>query len=540
MATGKIIEMGNEAQNEVIKGVVKAVEAVKITLGPAGKCVAISNDYGSPEISRDGASVIKTIQFKDYKMNIGAQLVKKAATLTEELVGDSTSSTSILIEEMCLKGQRSLNAGCNVNEIKSGMLKAGNWVKDFIKKNSIEIGDDLEKIRRVATISANNDPEVGNLVVECMEKVGIDGVITADLCSGLDTVIDVTTGMKLNRGWTSPQYITTPEDGKCTMENPYVAVIGEKLSSVSQILPLIEQIIKTGRPFLIICDDIDETVNMTLIVNTLQGAIRCCVVKGVDFGDSRENIMQDIAVATGGTYICEKNNITLAEATLEHLGGANKVVVSKDNTIIYEGMGDKEIIKKRADILKTRLNDPNISHYEKTKFSERIANLCGGIGIIKAGGATEAEKVNRKATIEDAILAAKSALSEGCAPGGGYVYLKASKAVEKDAGFWKTLQGDELEGAKIVFNSLPIITKTVAENSGVSGDVVINTILKSSKEAYGYNAKTKKYCNLIEAGVLDSSKVLRVALENSISTASMVLLIDCTIIDEPDEKEKKE
>ena len=414
MATGKIIEMGNEAQNEVIKGVVKAVDAVKITLGPAGKCVAISTDFGSPEISRDGASVIKTIQFKNPKMNIGAQLVKKAATLTEELVGDSTSSTSILIEEMCLKGQRSLNAGCNVNEIKSGMLKAGSWVKDYIQKNSIEIGDDLEKIRRVATISANNDPEVGNLVVECMEKVGIDGVITADLGSGLDTVIDVTTGMKLNRGWTSPQYVTTPEDGKCTMENPYVAVIGEKLSSVSQILPLIEQIIKTGRPFLIICDDIDETVNMTLIVNTLQGAIRCCVVKGIDFGDSRENIMQDIAVATGGAYICEKNNLSLAEATLEHLGGAKKVVISKDNTIIYEGMGDVDQIKARAEILKARLNDPNISHYEKTKFSERVANLCGGIGIIKAGGATEAEKVNRKATIEDAILASKSALRRMC------------------------------------------------------------------------------------------------------------------------------
>ena len=540
MSKGKLVEMGNKTQSNVIKGVVKAADAVKVTLGPAGKCVAISSDYGSPEITRDGATVAKSIQFKDSELNIGAQLVKKAASLTEESSGDGTSTCSILIKELCLKGQKALNAGSNVNELKSGMLKAGEWVKDFIKKNSTEIGDDLEKIRRVATISANNDPEVGDLVVQCMSKVGIDGVITADMASGLDTIIDVTTGMKLNRGWTSPQYVTSPEDGKCEMNNPYIITVGEKLSSVSQILPLIEQIMKTGRPFLIVCDDIDEVVNMALIVNTLQGAIRCCVVKGIDFGDSRENIMQDIAIATGGTYICEKNNVTLSEATLEHLGGASKVVVSKDNTIIYEGMGNSDQIKGRVSILKARLDDPNVSNYEKTKFSERVANLSGGIGIIKAGGATEAEKINRKATIEDAILASKSALSEGCVPGGGYIYLKASQAVKKDSAFWKGLSEDEIAGANIVFSSLPVITKTVAENSGVAGDVVLNTVLKSTKPSYGYDAKTKKYCDLAAAGILDSSKVIRVALENSISTASMILLIDCTIVDEEEEKESGE
>ena len=537
MATGKIIEMGNETQNNVIAGVKKAADAIKVTLGPAGKCVAISNEFGSPEITRDGATVAKTIQFKDQEMNIGAQLVKKAASLTEEACGDGTSSSSLLTKELCLRGQKFLISGCNVNEIKSGMLKATDWVKFYIKKNSIEIGDDLEKIRRVATISANNDPQVGDLVVECMSKVGVDGVITADMASGLDTVIDVTTGMKLSRGWSSPQYITSPEDGKCIMENPYIVVVGEKLSSVSQILPLIEQIVKTGRPFLIICDEVDEVVNTTLIVNTLQGAIRCCVVKGIDFGDARENIMQDIAVATGGTFICQKNNIAINEATLENLGAAKKVVISRDDTIIYEGLGNPEAISKRVEVLKARLNDPTTTHYDKTKFSERIANLSGGIGLIKAGGATETEKVNRKATIEDAILASKSALSEGCAPGGGYVYLMASKEVEKDKAFWKSLEGDEVEGAKIVFSSLPVITKTVAENSGMSGDVVLNTILGNTrKTAYGYNAKAKNYCNLLEAGILDSSKVLRVALENAVSTASMVLLIDCTISDEPEEK----
>ena len=539
MATGKKIEMGQSAQAKVIDGVKKAVDSIKVTLGPAGKSVAIANDFGgSPEITRDGATVAKTITLSDPEMNIGAQLVKSAAQLTEEQAGDSTSTTAILIKEMCLKGQKALNAGANVNEIKSGMLKAGEKVVDYIKDVAIKVDGDLEKIRRVATISANNDPKVGNLVVECMEKVGIDGVITADLASGLDTVIDVTTGMKINRGWSSPQYVTSPEDGKCVMENPYVIVVGQKLSSVSQILGLIEPLMKTGRPFLIICDDIDEVVNTTLIVNVLQGAIRCCVVKGIDFGDARENIMQDIAIATGGTYICEKNNLDITEATLEHLGAAKKVVISRDDTIIYEGSGEPDVIKARADVLKARLEDPKVTSYDKTKYSERLANLTGGIAIIKSGGATEAEKLNRKATIEDAILASKSAIAEGCVPGGGYVYLKAAQLIQKDTAFWKALENDEIEGAKIVLSSLPSILWTVAENSGVSGDVILAEVQKSKKQAYGYNAKSKKFCNLLTEGILDSAKALRVAIENSISTASMILLIDSTIVDEEEEKKK--
>ena len=534
--TGKVIKFGGSAQDKIIQGVDYAASAISRTLGPAGRCVSISGDFGAPEVTRDGATVAKSIQFSEPLLNQGALLLRKASSLTEELVGDGTSTVSILVNELCNKGRRHLKTGANVNEIKSGMLKAQKWMTEFIKKNATLIDGDIELIRRVATVSANNDPEVGDLVVECMNKVGINGVLTADMASGLDTVVDVTTGMKLDRGWSSPQYITVPEEGKCIMEDPYVLVVGEKISSVAQILPVIQEIMKTGRPFLFICDEMDEVVNTTLILNTLQGAVRCCVVKGIDFGDSRKNIMADIAIATGATFICPETGVDITQATLESLGAAKRVVVSKDNTIIYEGAGDPQKINETAAILKKRLNDSTITLYDKSKFEKRLAGLVGGIGIIKAGGATEAEKQNRKATIQDAILASKSAIDEGCAPGGGYIYYKGSLEAKNDKAFWKTLEGDEKEGAEIVFSSLPIIMKTIAENSGVSGDVVLADIKKGKKKNYGYNAKTKTYCDLAEAGVLDSAKVLRVALENSVSTASMILLIDCVIIDEEEKK----
>ena len=532
---GKLINHGLEAQNRIIEGVIKTSDAIKTTLGPSGKCVAINSGFGV-EITRDGATVAKSISFSDPALDMGAQLVRKAASRTEEQCGDSTSTTSLLIKEFCIKGQRSLNTGSNVNEIKSGMDKAMRWVTDYIKKNSIAVDGDFDKIRKVATISANNDPEVGNLVVECMEKVGINGVITAEMSSSLDTQIDITTGMKIERGWCSPHYVTTPEDGKCTMENPYILVVGEKISSVNQMLGILQKLVESARPFLIVCDDIDDVVNSTLIMNTLQGAIRCCVVKGIDFGDGRKNIMADIAIATGATYLTPETGKSITTADIEDLGSAKKVIVSKDNTIIYEGTGDPVEISGRADILKARLKDPTISDYDKTKFEKRLANLVGGIGIIKAGGASEAEKVNRKATIEDSILASKSAIEEGCVPGGGYIYYKASLDLIKDKSFWKSLEGDEKEGVNIVISSLPCILRTIAENSGKSGDVVLEDLKKPTSKPWGYNAKTKKYGYLLDEGVLDSAKAIRVALENSVSAAAMILLTDCTVIDEPEDK----
>lgn len=536
--SGKIIKKGSDAQSKIIEGVVDAANAIKTTLGPSGKCVAISNASLSlePEITRDGATVAKAISFSDPVKNMGAALLRKAASLTESQTGDSTSTTAVLIKEFCEKGQKILNSGANINEVKTGMLKASNWVKDYIAKKSIAIDGDMEKIRKVATISANNDPEVGKLVVDCMSQVGTHGVITADLGATLDTVIDVTTGMKLDRGWLSPNYITSQIDGKCELENPAILVIGERLSSVNQIVELVGPKVKEGRPILIICEEIDDIINTTFAYNTQMGLMRACVVKGIDFGDARKNIMQDIATMVGAEYICQENNITVAQADESVFGTASRVVVSKDSTIIYEGAGDPAHVQARVDILQARIDDPNTSAYDKNKFSKRIASLTGGIGIIKAGGATEAEKLNRKATIEDAILASRSALAEGCVPGGGYVYFKASLEILKDKGFWKTIQGDEKYGVDIVVSSLPGIMRTVVDNAHADmGICVLEAVKDFKKENYGWNAKTKTYCDLVESGVLDSAKSVRVALENAVSTAAMILLTDCTVIDEPED-----
>ena len=537
----KIVLKGEDARKRIIDGVIEASDAIITTLGPAGKFVAIENSMIGPEISRDGATVAKSISFKDGAKNAGAMLVRKAASLTEDLVGDGTSTSACLIKEFCSKGGREIRNGRNVSEVKSGMIKTSEWVKNFIKENSIEIGDDLEKIRRVATISANNDPEVGDLIVESMKKVGIDGVITAELSSGLDTVVEITEGMKIERGWASPEYATEKGDGKCIMEDCYVFVCGTRLSNVNQLIPFLELVQKEGsnKPFLLVCDGIDDIVNSTLLINTMRGAIRCCVVKDIDFGDGRKNQMQDIATKVGATYFCTENGKDIKDIEYEDLGHAKKIVVSRDSTIIYEGDGNPEEIKERAEILKKRLADSSTTPYDKIKFSKRLANLTNGIAVIRAGGATEVEKCNRKATIEDAILASKSAISEGCVPGGGYIYYKAAQAIQKDKKWWKELEGDEEIGAEIVVESLPSILRTVAENAGMPGDVIIEWSEIKPKvfmNNMGFNAKTRRWSDLLEDGVLDSAKVARVALENSISTASMILATDCIILEDDDTK----
>ncbi len=531
---GKIIKFGQEAQGKILEGVKEAADAIGITLGAAGKMVSLDQMVG-PEITRDGATVAKAIKFKDPVKNIGAQLVKKAAELTEDQAGDGTSTTSILIRELCEKGQKAIQTGSNVNEIKSGMLKAEKWMVNYIKNNADPINGDLDKIRKVATISANNDPEVGNLVVDGMKQVGVDGLITADVTAGLDTKIEITTGMKIERGWAAPQYITNPEDGKCVMEDPYILVVGEKLSTVNQVIGVMNQVISQARPILIICDAIDDIVNTALIVNVLRGNLRCCVIAGIDFGDGRKNIMNDIAVATGATYFSPDTGLSVVDAAIEHLGVAKKVVVSRDNCIIYEGQGDAQEISDLADVLKKRLEDPGMTDFDKTKFKKRLANLTGGIAVIKAGGATETEKMNRKATIEDSILASKSAIAEGCVPGGGYVYFTGAQAVKKDKAFWKSLSGDEKEGAEIVFSSLSVVLKTVVENAGESYDLVSDKLKSQAKKKIIYNVKTKTFEEAANSEVMDSAKVLRVALENSISTASMILCTDCTIVDDAGE-----
>lgn len=524
-----------EGQSMMIAGINKTVDAVKVTLGPKGKCVAIQNGFGVPDITRDGATVAKAIDLKDPMENMGAQLVKKAASNTEEQAGDASSTTCVLIQEMVSRGWKYLlNDSINVNEMKSGMLKASGWVTNYIHSHATQVDGDLEKIRQVATISANNDTEIGDLIVTCLEKVGLDGVLTADMSSGLDNVIDVVEGMKIDRGWSSPHFINKHDEGKAVLDNPYILVVGEKLSNLPSLVDILETVVKQGRPLLIVCDDIDEVVQATLVMNVLQRVLNCCVVKGIDFGDNRKNVMEDIAIFVGAQHITPEYGVSLADCNEGVLGSAQKVVVSKDSMIIYNGAGDQESINERVDILRKKESSPDITSYERDKLTKRIASLSGGIGVIKAGGAGEAEKRNRKATIEDAILAAKSAIAEGVVPGGGYTLLQASKAGISE--FLGTLTGSEQIGASCVLQSLSVIVKTIGENSGINGDVLLKEIDDNQDQTnYGYNAKTAEFGDLVEMGVLDSAKVLRVALENAVSAASMCLLTSCTITDSPEE-----
>lgn len=518
-------------KEKMIEGIDKTVNAVKVTLGPKGKCVAIQNGWGVPDITRDGATVAKAVDLKDPAENMGAQLVKKAASNTEEQAGDGTSSTSVLIQDIVNRGKKHLiDENLNINEMKSGMLKTVQWVTEYIKDHSVQVEGDLEKIRRVATISANNDSEIGNLIVECLEKVGLEGVLTADMSSGLENVVDVVEGMKIDRGWSSPHFVNKHDEGKAILENPYILVVSEKLASLPTLVDTLEAVMKEGRPLLIVCDDIDEVVQATLVMNVLQRILSCCVVKGIDFGDNRKNVMEDIAVFVGAQHIAPEYGLSMAQCDPSMLGTAQRVVVNKDSMIIYNGHGDQEVINERCDVLKAKVSAPEITSYEKDKLTKRIASLSGGIGVIRAGGAGESEKRNRKATIEDAILAAKSAIAEGVVPGGGYTFLQAALTGEKD--LLNTLEGSELIGAKCVLESLKSITKTIGENSGINGEVLVKILVDNKeKQNFGYNAKTGEYGDLVEMGVLDSAKVLRVALENAVSAASMCLLTACTITD---------
>lgn len=532
----KKIENGNSG---IIAGVNKVADTVKVTLGPKGKCVAIQDGSDVPLITRDGATVAKYINLSDPIENMGAQIVKKAARDTEEGAGDGTSTTTVLIQEILKNGKKYINSGdYNLNEVKAGMEKAQRWITDYIKNESIEVKDDLEKIRKVATISANNDPEVGDFIVEGMKKVGIDGVLTAEMSTGLETSIDVLDGFRIDRGWASPHFVTSPKDGVCELTNPVILVVGEKLSTIPQIQPLLMQLSdpQTGairRPVLIICDDCDEVIMTMLVVNVLNRALSCCVVQGIDFGDNRKNIMADIAVAVGAKYICPENNVKIDDADISFLGEAGKVVITKDTCTIYDGAGQKDEISERLEVLKTLFKDEHTTDYEKTKLQKRISCLGNGIGVIKAGGASEVEKQNRKATIEDAILASKSAITEGVVPGGGYILYQASKIIKSKL---KGLTEAEQIGVDIIASSLPVIVKTIAENSGISGEVVLEKLESSRKDYFGYNAKLGKYGNLLDMGVLDSAKALRISLENAVSAAGMCLLTEKTVTVVPEEK----
>ncbi len=533
----KKITTGNSG---IINGINKTVDTIKVTLGPKGRCVAIADGFDTPNITRDGATVAKAIKFNDPEEDMGAQIVKHAAKITEALAGDGTSTTSILLQELIRNGSKYLDDNVNLNEIKSGLEKAQSWVTEYIKDNSIEVGDDLEKIRKIATISANNDPKVGDYIVQAMEKVGVNGVITADLSGSLETFLETKDGFRVDRGWASPHFVNNAKNGTCVLQNPDILVCGERIATINQLVGVLKTLEdKTGKqgiqnPILIICDDIDDATLTWLAYNCNIGALSACVIKGVDFGDNRQNIMADIAVSVGAQYICSENGFSLSEPDHTFFGGASKAVIEKDSCVIYDGQGDKALISERLEILKDMIQAEGITDYEKNKLQRRIASLGGGVCVIRSGGASEMEKVNGKQTIEDAILASKSAISEGVVPGGGSLFVRAADAIKKNI---KTLTGDEKIGAEILIFSLPIIMKTIASNAGKIGTEVIEQVKKSKTFGYGFNAKTGEFGNLMDMGILDSARVLRVSLENAVSAASMVLLTQKSIIPDVQESE---
>lgn len=521
----KKISAGNSG---IVRGIKMAAEAIGATVGPRGKCVAIQSSFGAPNITRDGATVAKSLSSKDPEESMGIELVKAASVKTEEVVGDATSTTAILTEAIVSGGLRhAQDPKINMNEFKIGLEKTLDIVKGMLVGESVQVDGDLERIRRVATISANNDPKIGDLIVECMEKVGMDGVITADYSSGLDTVVEITKGFKIERGWASPHFVTSAADGKCVLENPVIMVISERLSSIPPLAPILEAVVKQGRSLLIVADEADEVVLNMLSFNVIQGALKCCVVKGIDFGDSRKNIMEDISVAVGATHICQEYGNSLAKATIDMLGSAEKVVVGKDSTIIYGGTGDPEEIGTRLQVLKDRMASKDTSPYEKSKFKSRISGLSGGVAVIKAGGASETERTNRKETIEDAILASQSALSEGVCAGGGYTLSKIAWDFESGETVCQ-MSDSEFAGSLTLLEAMFSVTKRVAENYGISGDVVLENC---RSKGLGFNAVTGKYEDLMESGVIDSSKGIRVALENAVAAAGMALLTAWTVTD---------
>lgn len=516
----------------VIDGVNDAVDTIKTTLGPKGKFVAVTNGFGSPDITRDGATVAKNLSSNDKEKAIGIEMVKRASQITEALAGDGTSSTAVLIQEMIRIGTHKINQrGISLSEVKDGMIAAGKEVVRLIQEQSIDCKTDIEKVRQVATISANNDPAIGDLIVECLEKLGMDAVITSDVSPRTDTRVNIVEGLQITRGWTSPLFVTDPNSGTCTLDDPAILVTMEKINNIKQLMPLMESLGRnlTGKPLLIICDDMSDNVLNTIVYNTVKGAIKACVIKGVDFGENRKHLMEDIACVVGAKNVGSiVGGTTLVNMSLTDLGEARKVVVSADRTTIFEGAGNKDEINARLEIIRTRVADPQVSDYDKHKYERRIASLSQGIAVIQAGGATDIERESNKQTIEDAVLASRSAIEEGVLPGSGIIIQRISE--DKKSLKFNGKSKSFLLGVEIVKESLGSVWKTVLDNADFSWEVVWNNI-RSKGGNYGYDVKGDRYGDLMEFGILDSTKVVRCSVENAVSTASMCLLIDRVVVD---------
>ena len=526
----KEILFDQEARDLLKKGVDQLANAVKVTLGPKGRNVILGKSYGAPHITKDGVSVAKEIELEGAFENMGAQLVREVASKTNDDAGDGTTTATVLAQSIIHVGLKNVTAGANPMELKRGIDKAVATVVKNIAAQSEAVGDDLKKIEHVAKISANGDEEIGRLIAEAMGKVKKEGVITVEEAKGTDTEVKVVEGMQFDRGYISPYFVTNTEKMECQMENPYILLYDKKISVIKDILPLLEKSLQTGRPLLIIAEDIDSEALATLVVNRLRGGLKICAVKAPGFGDRRKAMLQDIAILTGATVISEETGFSLEAATIEMLGQAEKVTVDKDNTTIVNGMGDKGELEARVAQIRAQIENTK-SDYDREKLQERLAKLAGGVAVLYVGAASEVEMKEKKDRVEDALSATRAAIEEGTVPGGGTAYIRAIDALES----LKGETDDETTGIEIVKRAIEEPLRQIVANAGKEGAVVVQKV-RDGKADFGYNARLDKYENLVASGVIDPAKVARVALENAASIAGMFLTTECVVAEKKDDK----
>ena len=525
----KEIKFNIQAREELKKGVDALADAVKVTLGPKGRNVIIEKKFGAPHITKDGVTVAKEVELEDAFQNMGAQLVKEVASKTGDDAGDGTTTATVLTQAIVANGLKNVTAGANPMDLKRGIDKAVAKVVEGIKAQAQEVDDDLEKIENVARVSANNDAEIGQLIAEAMRKVKKEGVITVEEAKGTDTHVDVVEGMQFDRGYISPYFTTNTEKMECEMENPYILLYDKKISALKDMLPILEESAKSGRPLLIIAEDVDSEALATLVVNRLRGSLKVCAVKAPGFGDRRKEMLEDIATLTGGIVISEEKGLTLENTTVDMLGRAEKVTVNKENTVIVNGLGDKERIAERVAQIKGQIETTK-SDYDREKLQERLAKLAGGVAVLYIGAPSEVEMKEKKDRVDDALSATRAAIAEGIVPGGGVAYIRCIKCLEGLKGD----NEDETTGIEIVKRAIEEPLRQIVFNAGLEGAVIVQKV-KDSEGDYGYNARTEQFEHLFETGVIDPAKVTRVALENAASIGGMFLTTECVIAEKKEE-----
>ncbi|HEY0244994.1 MAG TPA: chaperonin GroEL [Mucilaginibacter sp.] len=525
----KQVKYNVEARDALKRGVDILANAVKVTLGPKGRNVIIDKKFGSPIITKDGVTVAKEIELKDSLENMGAQMVKEVASKTADIAGDGTTTATVLAQAIVTAGIKNVAAGANPMDLKRGIDKAVTAVVANLKEQSQTVGEDNNKIKQVASISANNDEIIGSLIAEAMAKVGKDGVITVEEAKGTETEVKTVEGMQFDRGYLSPYFVTNADKMEVELENPYILIYDKKISSMKELLPILEKQVQTGKPLVIISEDLDGEALATLVVNKIRGSLKVAAVKAPGFGDRRKAMLEDIAILTGGTVISEERGFKLENADLTYLGTAEKVVIDKDNTTIINGSGESEDIKGRVNQIKSQM-ETTTSDYDKEKLQERLAKLAGGVAVLYVGAATEVEMKEKKDRVDDALHATRAAVEEGIVAGGGVAFIRAVEALANLKGD----NEDENTGIQIIRRAIEEPLRQICENAGIEGSIVVQKV-KEGKADYGYNARTDKYENLIGAGVIDPTKVGRVALENAASIAAMLLTTECVLADDPED-----